>query len=462
LDFTTAELEGDFNARIIRNAGAHGDFEIRNNGTGNMEFYTDTTTKALSIDSNQIVTIKPDDATGNGALFTLGMGRTASSAKASMMFIAEAGLVGAANNALIERDAGIDGQFLFKQEGEGDFHIHNNGSTAILIDYSQNITCGSSESSSLKAKGDLLIGESATTTTPAISIGQARTGDGGALLRMYPNQTGGPGTSIYKGPTASCGIGTLPTDLVAMGFTDATIIANSGATVADSLIIHSYEEGGTGTNTTVITGYHHPTTSARQLATFIPDDGTGESYVAIGSASDEAMLLVASTDNDSSVVTGTAKITRCNTILASGTFVWNGVVGTGTYELQTGSYFGFDSANPVIRHWNGTSTDPYTFEVPLQQKVGTDVQVIATFNGDPEWCVSPIMFTVHAQVQDGTLGGGPGGAYNYVPTYNNRYSLWVNPRAIAVMTPYSPEWNVNVAGRFSFSIQVVGLQESHI
>ncbi len=42
LDFTTAELEGDFNARIIRQAEADGDFEIRNKGTGNMEFYTNS------------------------------------------------------------------------------------------------------------------------------------------------------------------------------------------------------------------------------------------------------------------------------------------------------------------------------------------------------------------------------------------------------------------------------------
>jgi len=289
---------------------------------GAIELHTNAT-KALSIDTNQIVTVRPDDATGTGALFALGMGRTVSSAKSTIMFISEPALGAGAFSAKIERDAGSTGELQIKQEGTGSVYIDNNSATAILIDQYQNITCGSSESSSLKAKGDLLIGESATTTTPAISIGQARTGDGGTLLRMYPNQTGGPSTSLYSGPTLTCGIGTLPVDLPAGSVDNATILAHDCANALDPLVLCAYNTSGAGGSASMFFGSNAADGDVHRMLTLWSDIGTGsKKYVEVGDGSrlDDAELVFSAKDEEPSGLSTFQSLVCNNSIIATGFF----------------------------------------------------------------------------------------------------------------------------------------------
>ena len=161
IDFTTEVGPAiDNNARIIKLAGADGDFQIRNKGTGNMELYTNSAL-AMSIDSSQDVAMTGDldiaYGTDSAAILDIAPARTVNGACYIRMF----GQAVGTEWARIEKLAGVDSALNILQVGAtnagnlalktvlGNFEVHTNSAIRYTVNSSGLHTFGPSNGGSI-------------------------------------------------------------------------------------------------------------------------------------------------------------------------------------------------------------------------------------------------------------------------------------------------------------------------
>jgi hypothetical protein len=316
LDFTTAELEGDFNARIIRQPGADDDFEIINKGTGNMEFYNNSALAMLINLSQNVAMMGNLDiayGTGGDAVLDIAPARPAGAVNDGNCYVRFMSEGGGVQGARIEKLAGADSDLNILQVGAtngghlnlktilGNFKVYTNSAIRYTVNSSGLHTFGPSNG------GNIIVdpgADAGVNYTASLKLHGTGTGDGA----IFDNDNDSRGWKFR----------------------------NNGA---DALIVHNAND-----QSNVQAKALYVTDTATDPTAFLPAPSTAYSI-----------------------------INRQNTICASGKIIVDDIATTVTVS---GNHFGIHAADTLNLGWQA----PGAYRIYLDRKVKDDATVLVTIN----------------------------------------------------------------------------------
>jgi hypothetical protein len=366
--------------------------------TGIIELNTNSTL-ALTVDTNQDVHIDGDlyvngDGTntpyiimGMGASTTVGLEIGHLRTSHGSCYIDFNTSTSVSQCARITRAAesnplAFDGVFEFVQEGIGDMEFQTNSALAMSIDSSQNVTVGSSASSTFSSKGDAAIGSDVGAALATLSVGANRSADGASIMQLHDGGVSQTDFFMKRHDSA-----TAVSELGWEGAGDFRLTSNY-VTYNTILEVHpagSVDWETNGLNFDIkdngVLTFRHSNTDTHSIPRLRTDD----------------YILVESAETEPTTFSNYALISTQNTIIASGQ--WNGIMMAGAGVALDANHFGFTDQYVYVNSGD--------YELQLDQEVADGCAVICTSNfADPTMA--------HVTAYSGivaTVAGGPGNAW---------------------------------------------------